>query len=416
MQKIPLFKDNKEFFAVGVVFIVIFLVRLFFYFQDYQELKSKDFYYTIAKVERVYKKDNKKFLVRLNSIDNLRFFLVTSKDIKPNSLVRAKLKLKKSTSFLEYLRGFFAYGDIVEVLDSSFEPKRYFKDKIIKEHKSVELASFYNAIYLAEPLEKDIRDRITALGISHLVALSGFHLGIIWLILFGIFGYIYKFFQKRYFPYRNIYLDLGFFTIAVIFIYVLFVGSPPSLIRSFIMLFIGWILLIFGLELISFKLLFFTTFLVIAIFPKLLFSYSFLLSVAGVYYIFLILKWQKESFNLLKTIFIIPIGVFILMFPISHYIFPNSSIWQLASPILSVLFIIFYPLSLILHLLGYGDLFDNILSSLLILPRESVNIIMPIGLFTIYLILSIFAIFSKKAYIATFILALLITIWYMLLL
>jgi competence protein ComEC len=182
------------------------------------------------------------------------------------------------------------------------------------------------------------------------------------------------------------------------------------------MLFIGWILLIFGLELISFKLLFFTTFLVIAIFPKLLFSYSFLLSVAGVYYIFLILKWQKESFNLLKTIFIIPIGVFILMFPISHYIFPNSSIWQLASPILSVLFIIFYPLSLILHLLGYGDLFDNILSSLLILPRESVNIIMPIGLFTIYLILSIFAIFSKKVYIATFILALLITIWYMLLL
>ncbi len=46
------------------------------------------------------------------------------------------------------------------------------------------------------------------------------------------------------------------------------------------------------------------------------------------------------------------------MIPIVHFIFYKFTFLQLLSPLLSLIFIFFYPLELFLHLIGQGDLFD----------------------------------------------------------
>ena len=130
--------------------------------------------------------------------------------------------------------------------------------------------------------------------------------------------------------------------------------------------------------------------------PWLIFSIGFWLSVAGVFYIFLTLRYTKCYSAKVITFVILPFVIFLLMQPIVHTIFPMTTIYQLLSPIFSVLFTPFYIISLILHLFGWGGVFDSLLITLLTLDITSVDIKLPIWLLVGYLCLSYKAIFSKK--------------------
>ncbi|MDN5052808.1 ComEC/Rec2 family competence protein, partial [Aliarcobacter butzleri] len=74
---------------------------------------------------------------------------------------------------------------------------------------------------------------ITAYGIAHVVALSGFHLVVLSFVIYWILYFPYKFFQDRYFPYRNRKLDILLITIAILFYYLILTDIVPSLLRSF---------------------------------------------------------------------------------------------------------------------------------------------------------------------------------------
>ena len=153
-------------------------------------------------------------------------------------------------------------------------------------------------------------------------------------------------------------------------IYVWFVDFPPSLLRSYAMVFVGWGVLLLGMELLSFTFLASVFLLLCFIFPSLLVSLSFWLSVAGVFYIFLLLQYTKHWNKWLITFIVIPVGIFLLMLPIVHAIFGVTSIYQLLSPLLSLLFVPFYPLVMVLHIVGWGDVFDGVLLGLFSLPQE----------------------------------------------
>jgi competence protein ComEC len=56
------------------------------------------------------------------------------------------------------------------------------------------------------------------------------------------------------------------------------------------------------------------------------------------------------------------------MFPVSHTLFGLANPWQNLSPLLSLLFIPFYPLAFLLHLLGHGDALDSLLRALWSFP------------------------------------------------
>ena len=127
-------------------------------------------------------------------------------------------------------------------------------------------------------------------------------------------------------------------------------------------------------------------------------SLSFGLSVAGVFYIFLLLQYSKGVMTWVISLVFIPIGIFVLMLPIVHSVFGVTSHYQLLSPLLSLLFVPFYPLVMLLHLLGFGSVFDTVLLGLFNLPQESTEVLFPVWAMIGYVGLSFGAIWSKTLF------------------
>jgi competence protein ComEC len=240
---------------------------------------------------------------------------------------------------------------------------------------------------------------------SHLVALSGFHLSILWGLVYGLLMLGYRPLQQRYFPYRHVLMDVGAFAMLTLGVYLWFVDFPPSLVRSYVMVFLGWIVLLLGMELLSFMFLGTVVFGLLAMFPSLLVSLSFWLSVAGVFYIFLLLQYTKQVNKWVIAMFVIPVGIFVLMLPFVHSTFGVTSGYQLVSSLLSLLFVPFYSLVMFLHLIGMGDLFDSTMLWVFSLPKQSTMELLPVWLVGSYIVLSLFAIGSKKVFYITFSLA-----------
>jgi len=53
-----------------------------------------------------------------------------------------------------------------------------------------------------------------------------------------------------------------------------------------------------------------------------------------------------------------------LMIPVVHLVFDVWSPWQLLSPIISMFFVLFYPVAIVLHLVGIGGLLDSVVDFL----------------------------------------------------
>jgi competence protein ComEC len=102
------------------------------------------------------------------------------------------------------------------------------------------------------------------------------------------------------------------------------------------------------------------------------------------------------------SLLFIPFGIFILMLPVVHYIFGVTSAYQLLSPLLSLLFIPFYPLVMLLHLLGFGGILDSVLLWLFSLPGKSAENLLPLCVMLGYAGLSLGAIWSKKLFYGVF--------------
>ena len=66
------------------------------------------------------------------------------------------------------------------------------------------------------------------------------------------------------------------------------------------------------------------------------------------------------------------------------YFFPLISLLQLSVLALNYIFSIFYPLSFLLHLFGYGGIFDEILSKMLSFRLSSGNLHISTFAFLLY--------------------------------
>jgi competence protein ComEC len=402
LEKPKLFPEKKTFVWVMLFLVLVIFVRLFIEYQSYQSFISKPFYYTHAKVLNAYEKSkgNKRYQVlKLCSEDGFTFYTTNySKDDFNHKRLRLQIFPNKSISFGDYLGTFYVKSRIKDQETLPLTFKDDLLKKVAAQHEDTSLQSFYNAIFFATPLEKDLREKISMLGVSHLVALSGFHLGILWGLVYGLLLLLYKPLQQRFFPYRHALFDVGLVAMLLLGIYVWFVDFPPSLLRSYAMVLVGWIVLLLGMELLSFTFLTTIMLILVALFPSLVVSLSFGLSVAGVFYIFLLLQYAKGVKAWMITLIFIPLGIFVLMLPIVHTVFAVTSGYQLLSPMLSLLFIPFYPLVMVLHLLGFGSLFDTALLALFSMPQNSTEALFPMWAMLGYIGLSIGAIWSKKLF------------------
>ena len=402
LEKPKLFPYRRDFVWFVTAVLMLIVLRLGFLYQSYRTFVNKPFYYTYATVLRAYEKsryDKCYTVLKLKSDEGLAFYTTTHrKEDFDHKRLRLQLFPGTSITFWDYLGTFYIKSKIKRQEKIPLTKKDRLQAYVNKQHKNSSLASFYNAIFFAAPIEASLRNKIALLGVSHLVALSGFHLGILWGLVYGFLLLLYRPLQQSFFPYRHALFDVGLVSMLLLGFYVWFVGYPPSLLRAYAMVLAGWSVLLLGMELLSFTFLVSVFLLLAMIFPHLLVSLSFWLSVAGVFYIFLILQYTKEYNKLTVSFLVIPLGIFVLMLPVVHGIFAVTNTYQLLSPLLSMLFVPFYPLVILLHLLGLADIFDKALAWLLALPHESTEHLLSWWMLLLYIGLSLLSIRYKYAF------------------
>ena len=402
LEKPKLFPERKTFIWFAVLLAILIAIRVSVLYNSYLEFISKPFYYTDATVITSYEKikNNKPYTVlKLHSDEGFTFYTTSHRKENFNQKrLRLQLFPNASIGFTSYLGTFYVKSKIKHQEKLPHTVKDTLLEYVSAQHSNNALKSFYNAIFFATPVEQKLRAKIALLGVSHLVALSGFHLGILWGLVYGLLLLLYRPLQQNYFPYRHALFDVGLIAMMVLGLYVWFVDFPPSLLRSYAMVFVGWGVLLLGMELLSFTFLASVFLLLGLAFPYLLVSLSFWLSVAGVFYIFLLLQYTKHLNNWLITLVVIPIGIFVLMLPVVHAIFGVTSLYQLLSPLLSLVFIPFYPLVMVLHIVGWGGMFDDALVYLFTLPEEGSEHILSVWMVALYVVLSLGAIWYKRVF------------------
>ena len=400
LEKPKFYTEKKEFVYTMAFLFILLLARLFFFYQSYIEFTSKPFYFTHATVLNAYEKSKhgKRYTVlKLRADEGFTFYTTThKKEDFSHKKVRIQIFPNTGIAFKDYLGTFYVKSRIKELIPRSDTVKDLLLSKVAGQHEDASAASFYNAIFFATPIEKSLREKISLLGISHLVALSGFHLTILWGLIYGFLVLLYKPLQQKKFPYRFVLIDVGTVTMLLLGLYLWFVDFPPSLVRSYAMVFAGWAVLCMGIELLSFRFLATIILTILVLFPSLLVSLGFWLSVSGVFYIFLLLQYTRDYSKWSITLMVIPLGIFVLMLPLVHNIFALTSAYQLLSPLLSLIFIVFYPLMMFLHLVNLGGIFDGLLLWLFSLPTISVDHILPFWLGLMYIALSLAAIWNRK--------------------
>ncbi len=396
----------KEYLLCGVILSLLLALNLYLEYLNYQKLDFSKPTNLNAQILLQYPKtkDQKTYFVLKLQSKGMIFYSTIKEPLKNLQYRYAQFFGKiKPCSFLESLRSCF-----FQTYSFSLTRKQDFKSHvrhfIDSAHSSALVGNLYRALFIGDSLNKDLRDRANALGINHLLAISGFHLGILSASVYFLFSLFYTPLQKRYFPYRNAFYDIGVLVWVFLLGYLLLLDFLPSFFRAFLMGLLGFLACFFGVRLLSFKLLILACCIAIALLPKLLFSVGFLLSVCGVWYIFLFLKHTQAFFKtssfLARSFQVISLSalVFLNMLIIVHAFFPMFSPYQLFSIPLGLIFIVFFPLSLLLHVVGLGSLLDPILNMPLTIPTISIS--SPLWLLGAHLFLTILSARFFKVYLS----------------
>ncbi|MDN5096423.1 ComEC/Rec2 family competence protein [Aliarcobacter butzleri] len=387
---------SKQIVTIFILFFAL-LINILLEYSKYLEFIDEEVFETKVEVLNIYQKDDFDIL-KLKSL-NFEFFtnMPKNEEIKRFDLLNI-LIVSRNIDFIDYLKGFYTKTIYFDEL----QKEQTFKDKIIKNiennHKDEKIIELFNALFLAVPVSKELRDVITAYGIAHVVALSGFHLVVLSFVIYWILYFPYKFFQDKYFPYRNRKLDILLITIAILFYYLILTDIVPSLLRAFVMFCLGIYLLRSNIKILSYMTLFYTFLIVIVFYPKYIFSIGFWFSIFAVFYIYLFIQYFKNYNKWLLFIFF-NIWMFLIFNPIVHYYFPQTSYEQFYSIPITIFFNFFYPAEIFAHIFGFSNYFDEYLKIFIEHKIYVYEVFTPLYFYILYLLVSFLSIWSKKAFI-----------------
>lgn len=387
---------SKQIVTIFILFFAL-LINILLEYSKYLEFIDEEVFETKVEVLNIYQKDDFDILKLKSS--NFEFFtnMPKNEEIKRFDLLNI-LIVSRNIDFIDYLKGFYTKTIYFDEL----QKEQTFKDKIIKNiennHQDEKIIELFNALFLAVPVSKELRDVITAYGIAHVVALSGFHLVVLSFVIYWILYFPYKFFQDRYFPYRNRKLDILLITTAILFYYLILTDIVPSLLRAFVMFCLGIYLLRSNIKILSYMTLFYTFLIVIAFYPKYIFSIGFWFSIFAVFYIYLFIQYFKNYNKWLLFIFF-NIWMFLIFNPIVHYYFPQTSYEQFYSIPITIFFNFFYPAEIFAHIFGFSNYFDEYLKIFIEHKIYVYEVFTPLYFYILYLFVSFLSIWSKKAFI-----------------
>lgn len=396
MESLKLIDSKKEFATFLSIFLLIFLFNIIHEYFKYKDLVYEEVYEDTFQIVNIYDKED--FYVLKVQNDDFSFFTSINKERAFKKLDSIHLAiLTTKIDFLSFLKGFYAKSFYYDFVLEEVDFKQKLSNSITSSHENIKIQQLFNALFLAIPISKEYREIYTNFGISHLIAISGFHLAILSFIVYWAFYFPYSFLHQKYFPYRNKHFDILIITIGFLFFYVLLSDLVPSLLRAFVMFCLGVYFLRRNYDVISFQSLGITFLLIICFFPKFLFSISFWFSVIGVFYIFLYIKYFS-SLNRYFAFLFFNFWIFFVFNPIVHFFFYNTSYEQLLSPFVTLVFTLFYPLELGLHLIGFGSLLDEYILIFLNYKMSIYEVQTPLWLFVFYVCASLGSIFSINAF------------------
>ncbi|MFA9239318.1 MAG: ComEC/Rec2 family competence protein [Candidatus Paceibacteria bacterium] len=390
------FENHNKQLALTLFLLFIFLINLSIEYNKYLDFIDEEVYEVKAEVLNIYEKPTNNIL-RLKS-QNFDFFanINKSEDIKKSDMLSMAI-ISLDVSFLDYLKGF--YTKIIYFNKIEKTPK--FIDKIIikinSNHEDEMIKELFQTLFLGTSISKELRDICTNYGISHVIALSGFHLAVLSFTIYWILYFPYSFFHQRFFSYRNKKYDLILISLVILFYYLILTDIIPSLLRAFVMLVLTIYFLRSNIKIVSYTNLFFTFLIVIALFPKFLFSLGFWFSIIAVFYIFLFIQYFKNLNKYFQIIFF-DFWMFLVFNPIVHFYFPQTTYEQFLSIIINILFAIFYVFEIVAHIFGFAIYFDGFIKDFLSYKINVFSVETPFYFLLIYMIFSLASVFNKKVF------------------
>ena len=189
IEKVSLFNTKRDFFIFLLLSIFVLTYALLIEFQNYKILTRFDSQILNATVLKQYTKtkNTKSFQVlKLKSDDGLTFYSSAKKSLQDVLGKRVKLEIwTGKISFYEYLTSFYAYSKVLYISKTQTS-KQELNSHIDFLHVDKSIANIYQALYTATPLHVELQQSFSTLGVSHLLAISGFHLGVLSALLFFI--------------------------------------------------------------------------------------------------------------------------------------------------------------------------------------------------------------------------------------
>jgi competence protein ComEC len=389
-------REYLYFFLLSLLFLLISLSIEYVHYSKLTQFDDAVIEVTVLKHYAKYKDGQAYDVLQLQSAEGAKFYISSTAALKNLVGYRTKIWIKTAyISFLDYLKGFATKGKIISL--EREKGKRYrLGDALKNMHADTAVAELYGALFLALPLSSKLQERFSYLGVSHLLAISGFHLGMLSIMLFPFFRWPYQYLQQTYFPYRHRNRDLFILLAFVLGGYLILLGDVASLLRAYAMLLIGYLLHDRGMKIVSMQTLSITLILLLSLWPRLFFSMGFWLSISGVYFIFLYLRYFGELSKYV-TFVAVPIWVYLMMTPIALVLFGNYSLYHPLAVMWTVLFTLFYPLALLLHLTGYGNGMDSLLDIFLYRELKGCHFVLPTYWLLPYLLLALSALYGRKA-------------------
>ncbi|MDR2635314.1 MAG: ComEC/Rec2 family competence protein [Campylobacteraceae bacterium] len=397
---LPLFQTRFEMMAAMAVLGVIFLINTGFKYLDYRDFKSYSWATVrgnIVNITDLTAKNGREYQrVSLKNDDGMTLGMTHMSKEKLAKNMRAGFRVKTDeVGFLSFFtKRFYATSVLVwanEAKDTSV--KSNLQNFISSQHENNLTKELYSTLFLATPISKALRDQVQRWGITHIIAISGFHLSIMFAFLYFVMKPIYGFFQNRYFPYRNARWDISLVIFAFLGYYLWLIDMTPSFLRSFAMGVFGFLFLWRGIHVFSFEMLFFTSAFLAALFPELIFNIGFILSVFGVFFIFVFVKHFGQTLKVWQSAILINFWLFLAMNPIVYYWFGVINWQQWVSIPLSMLFVVFYPLTTLLHLIGQGGVFDNLMLQFLSYESKSAMFNTPVWLLVLYILFAALSVY-----------------------
>ncbi len=308
--------------------------------------------------------------------------------------VLVELQVTK-VGFLEYLRGMHIRGVIVEVYPALSLKERWYRT-IASAHEDSWMRELYGALFIATPMSQDFQTLIGAMGLSAAISISGYHFAILSMIGFFLLHPVYRVAQNRYFPYRHGNRDIYIVILGLLGFYLWALEFNPAMVRSFGMIAVGYWLYDRGIKIVSFQTLAVTLSILLAFFPKLFFSMAFWFSAFGVLLIFIFIRYY-EHWKPWQIFLALNVWLYITMLPISLSIFGTFGWFHLSSIGMNILFNVYYPLVLVLHGIGQGEILDPYLLRMFESAEvRSVEISMMLGWGSV--ILALGAMWRKEAF------------------